>query len=452
MKKFLSIIAIVISISLMVSCGTTNNIGETNTPEPTENPVQSAAPSETPLVSSEPSPTATPIITPEPTAEPSPTTEPTPEPTPEPTAEPTPIPTIVPTQTPTPGSTEPKDIPVVKGIYLSEGNVADPAKLNKWIQFANNTEVNAFVINVKNDSGYIVYDSQNETAKAAGAIAPAFNVKQLVDELHANGIYAIARVVCFKDEIMGSTKPEWTLTKTDGTPYKETTYSSSTTWMSIANEDAGEYIVEIAREVLDKGFDEVQFDYVRFPGNGHGIDYSNLTETREYYVHKFVTYAAAELSGYILSADIFGITCIESYDAGGIGQSISIFNDNIDVISPMIYPSHYANSSTRTMGNGIGSIINGNLYEKPDLDPYGVVYDTLAVAADKISKIEGYKATMRPYLQGFTATYLPTDYWTEYGAEKFQDQIQAVYDAGYNSWIFWDSSPSYPESYFGPPE
>ncbi|MCD6322072.1 MAG: hypothetical protein J7L77_03490 [Clostridiales bacterium] len=448
MKKFLSIIAIVISISLMASCGAKNNIGETNTPEPTVNSVQSVAPSETPLVSSEPSPTATPITTTKPTNEPSPTPEPTQVPTPEPT----PVPTIAPTQTPAPGSTEPKDIPVVKGIYLSEGNVTDRTKLNKWIQFANDTEVNAFVINVKNDSGYIVYDSQNETAKAAGAIAPAFNVKQLVDELHANGIYAIARVVCFKDEIMGSTKPEWTLTKTDGTPYKETTYSSSTTWMSIANEDAGKYIVEIAREVLDKGFDEVQFDYVRFPGNGHGIDYSNLTEAREYYVHKFVTYAAAELSDHVLSVDIFGITCIESYDAGGIGQSISVFNDNIDVISPMIYPSHYANSSTRTMGNGVGSIINGNLYEKPDLDPYGVVYDTLVVAADKISKIEGYKATMRPYLQGFTATYLPTDYWTEYGAEKFQDQIQAVYDAGYKSWIFWDSSPSYPASYFGPPE
>ncbi len=448
MKKFLSIIAIVISISLMASCGAKNNIGETNTPEPTVNSVQSVAPSETPLVSSEPSPTATPITTTKPTNEPSPTPEPTQVPTPEPT----PVPTIAPTQTPAPGSTEPKDIPVVKGIYLSEGNVTDRTKLNKWIQFANDTEVNAFVINVKNDSGYIVYDSQNETAKAAGAIAPAFNVKQLVDELHANGIYAIARVVCFKDEIMGSTKPEWTLTKTDGTPYKETTYSSSTTWMSIANEEAGKYIVEIAREVLDKGFDEVQFDYVRFPGNGHGIDYSNLEESREYYVHKFVTYAAAELSDHILSVDIFGITCIESYDAGGIGQTISIFNDNIDVISPMIYPSHYANSSTRTMGNGVGSIINGNLYEKPDLDPYGVVYDTLVVAADKISKIEGYKATMRPYLQGFTATYLPTDYWTEYGAEKFQEQIQAVYDAGYNSWIFWDSSPSYPESYFGPPE
>ena len=222
--------------------------------------------------------------------------------------------------------------------------------------------------------------------------------------------------------------------------------------MSIANEEAGKYIVEIAREVLEKGFDEGQFDYVRFPGNGHDVDYSNLTESREYYVHRFVSYAASELSEYILSADIFGITCIESYDAGGIGQSIAVFRDNLDVISPMIYPSHYANSSTRTMGNGIGSIINGNLYEKPDLDPYGVVYDTLVVAKDKMDKIENYKATMRPYIQGFTATYLPNGYWTEYGREKFQAQIQAVYDAGFDSWIFWDSSPSYPASYFNPPE
>jgi hypothetical protein len=86
------------------------------------------------------------------------------------------------------------------------------------------------------------------------------------------------------------------------------------------------------------------------------------------------------------------------------------------------------------------------------LDPDGVVYDTRVVAKDKMDKIDDYKATMRPYIQGFTATYLPNGYWTEYGREKFQAQIQAVYDAGFDSWIFWDSSPSYPASYFNPPE
>ncbi|MFO7611177.1 MAG: putative glycoside hydrolase, partial [Clostridia bacterium] len=109
---------------------------------------------------------------------------------------------------------------------------------------------------------------------------------------------------------------------------------------------------------------------------------------------------------------------------------------------------HYANSSNSTMGNGVGSIINGNLYEKPDLEPYGVVYDTLVMARKKIESAEDHKAIMRPFLQGFTASYLPNGYWTEYDAEKFRLQIQAVYDAGYDSWIFWDSSPSYTTDLF----
>lgn len=441
MKKFLSIISILVLISMLASCKADNDIGETKSSEPSASPVVSKEPAATPSATPEQTPAATPESTP----------VQTPEPTQNPTAAPEPTPSASGTTSPWPSSPpkDLKDIPVVKGIYLSEGNVSDRAKLDKWINFTKETEINTFVINVKNDSGYIVYDSKNETALAHGAVTSMYNVKNLTDELHANGIYAIARVVCFKDEIMGSSNPDWALKKTDGTSYKE---NSTTTWMSIANEEAGKYLVEIAKEVLEKGFDEVQFDYIRFPGNGHDVDYSNLTESREYYVHKFVTYATEQLAGYPISVDIFGITCIESYDAGGIGQSLSVFNNNIDVISPMIYPSHYANSSTRTMGNGIGSRINGNLYEKPDLEPYGVVYDTLSVASDKMSKIEGYTATMRPYLQGFTASYLPDGFWTEYDAEKFQAQIQAVYDAGFDSWIFWDSSPSYPISYFGPPE
>jgi hypothetical protein len=351
-----------------------------------------------------------------------------------------------------PGNPDVKDIPQVKGIYLSESHVTNRDRFEKWLKLAADTEINAFIINVKNDSGFLVYDSSNETAAAAGAIRPAFNVANLIEELHANGIYAIARVVCFKDDVMGEFNSDWALKKTDGTNYRERSGGGETTWMDISNVEAGEYIVEIAREVLEKGFDEVQFDYIRFPGNGHGVDYSNLTESREFYVERFVNYASTELSDYILSADIFGITCIESYDAGGIGQSLDVFSNNVDVISPMIYPSHYANSSESTMGNGVGSIINGNLYEKPDLDPYGVVFDTLAVASYKMSQAEDFKATMRPYIQGFTATYLPSGYWTEYDYEKFRQQIQAVYDAGYDSWIFWDSSPSYPTSYFEPAE
>ncbi len=435
MKKIKMFILILMTISLLVSCGNVNSTETSQTPEPTD--IESAEPTAQPTAT--PVGTQKPTVTPTVTPSPSPTASPTqtPVPTTSPSTQPTPTPSMV------PGNPDVKEIPVVRGIYLSESHISNRTRFETWLSLAEETQINTFVINVKNDSGYLVYDSQNQTAAAAGAIAPAFNVKALTDELHEHGIYAIARIVCFKDDVMGEFNSDWALKKNDGTNYREITNSGATTWMDISNVDAGNYIVEIAREVLDKGFDEVQFDYIRFPGNGHDVDYSNLTESREFYVQRFINYASSELSDHILSADIFGITCIESYDAGGIGQSLSVFSSNVDVISPMIYPSHYANSSKSTMGNGVGSIINGNLYEKPDLDPYGVVYDTLALAASKMAKIENFKATMRPYIQGFTASYLPNGYWTDYDSEKFQLQMQAVYDAGFDSWIIWDSSPSY---------
>ena len=446
MKRFIQILALVTAVFMLVSCTNGNN---TETSQgPSETPLVSQSPSETPS----PEPTSEPTPEPTPTATPTPTTTPEPTPTPTPTPEPSPSQSPEPTPTPSmvPGNPEAKDVPVVRGIYLSESHVSNRTRFENWLKLAEETEINAFVINVKNDSGFLVYDSQNETAAAMGAIAPAFNVKNLTDELHENGIYAIARIVCFKDDVLGKNHPDWALKLKDGSPYVERSGGGETTWVDASVVEIGEYLVEVAKEVLEKGFDEVQFDYIRFPGNSHGIDYSHLTEERSFYVERFVNYASSELSDHIISADIFGITCIESYDAGGIGQSLSVFSQNVDVISPMIYPSHYANSSNSTMGNGVGSIINGNLYEKPDLDPYGVVFDTLAVATYKMNQEENFKATMRPFIQGFTATYLPTGYWAEYDAEKFRQQIQAVYDAGYDSWIFWDSSPSYPFSYFEP--
>jgi hypothetical protein len=102
----------------------------------------------------------------------------------------------------------------------------------------------------------------------------------------------------------------------------------------------------------------------------------------------------------------------------------------------MSYPSHYA----------VGQIVNKVKFDKPDLDPYGVVYNTLLKAKDRISKVDGYRAQVRPYLQDFTASWLGKGYYQSYGVDQVKQQIKAVYDAGYDEWILWDANNHYSEA------
>ena len=155
----------------------------------------------------------------------------------------------------------------------------------------------------------------------------------------------------------------------------------------------------------------------------------------------------------ILSADVFGMPLISTRDYGEIGQTLETIGWNIDYISPMIYPSHFANGAPKgSMSNGVGQVINGVKFTHPDLQPYEVVYNTLMVGKKRMEAVEGYQLKCRAYIQGFTATYLPTGYWKEYGVEEFRAQIQAVYDAGFEEWIFWNASNNYVEEAFLPKE
>lgn len=179
----------------------------------------------------------------------------------------------------------------------------------------------------------------------------------------------------------------------------------------------------------------------------------NLEEGKERHevIEEFIRYIRNNLPpDTVLSADIFGMPLISSRDYGEIGQTLETIGWSLDYICPMIYPSHFANNSKGTMGNGVGQTINGIKFTHPDLKPYDVVYNTLIVGKSRIEKVEGYNLNVRPYIQGFTASYLPEGYYMTYGVEAYRAQIQAVYDAGYDEWIFWNSPNSYVESAFCP--
>lgn len=376
-----------------------------------------------------------------------------------PTGTPAETPTSAPTPTPTPTSAaEPGagddrrssrklDVPV-KALYLNNETVRK--KLDHYIDLANKTEINAYVIDIKNDSGQLTYDSDIEAVNAAKADTPGFDIREVTKKLHDNDIMVIARMVTFKDSTITKHHPEMALKTASGS-----VFNKNSMWLDATKKEARDYILSIAKEAVQFGFDEIQFDYIRFPETSL-YDYKLELEpgqTRSEVIEGFIRYVRNNLpADTILSADVFGMPLISLKDYGEIGQSLETIGNSLDYICPMIYPSHFANNAKpgSSMANGEGQRINGVLFTHPDLKPYEVVYNTLMVGKERIDKKEGYNLDMRPYIQGFTASYLPDGYWTQYGVQEYRTQIQAVYDAGYDEWIFWNSRNEYVEAAFQP--
>ena len=383
----------------------------------------------------------------------SPTPAPTPvasiEPTPEATPEATPVvtPTPTPTQRPTPKPASEPELVKVKGLYLTPGTVGYPSKVKHYVELANNTEINAYVIDIKYDTGTICYETNVELAKKYNAIEKRYDVNYVINEFHKNNIRVIGRIVCFNDATMAINNPDFAIKKSDGSVFKISTNGGKSylAWLNPTNKETWNYISDIAEEAIKLGFDEIQLDYVRFPETTlYKYDLGNIELERSEYIDGFLEHMRKRLPGIVISADIFGNVCLASKDNGQIGQTLETVGKDIHYISPMIYPSHFASDRD----NGVGSIINGVKFTIPDLDPYGVIYNTLAVTKKRIDAVKGYDIRVRPYLQGFTASYLKEGYYQEYTKEQYEQQIQAVYDAGFEEWLFWNSKNIYAEEAF----
>ena len=212
------------------------------------------------------------------------------------------------------------------------------------------------------------------------------------------------------------------------------------TWMNPYNKKTWEYNVALAKEAIANGFDEVQFDYIRFPeGKKKNVDYGETNDKKLYEViNEFLAYARQEMPDAILSGDVFAIICESPGDFENIGQYFEKVGENLDYISPMAYPSHYAK----------GQIINGVKFPSPDFDPYGIVKNTLLKAKNRLDAVEGHKPIIRIYLQDLTALWIGSGNYQTYGAKQAREQIQAVYDSGHEEWIMWDHMNSYSEDAF----
>ena len=330
----------------------------------------------------------------------------------------------------------------VKGIYVSGWIAGMQSRFNPLIQLVNETELNAMVIDVKEDAGRVSYKSSVPWVHEVGAhVRMIGDMEALMNTLEENNIYPIARIVCFKDPILGGKKPELALKKADGSLWRD---NKGKTWLNPYNKDTWDYLLELSIEAAKLGFKEIQYDYVRFPTDGPTrlIDYGEAIEhkSKSQIIAEFLSYAKEYLEpmGVHVTADTFGIASVSTFDARNIGHELEWVGQDIDYVCPMIYPSHYANVAQ----NGVGQRINGVLFERPDLDPYGVVYHSLVTTREKIEE-SGGKADVRPWLQAFTAAYLGRGNYQVYGGEQIRAQIKATYDAGYEEWLLWNADNRY---------
>lgn len=333
-----------------------------------------------------------------------------------------------------------------KAIYLTGISAGDKKKLDHVIELTKTTELNAVVIDVK-EAGIVNYKSEVPQVVEYKLYRTYYNVDEVIKKLHENNVYVIGRIVCFKDNELVKKRADLAIKMPDGRVWRE---NGRTAWTNPYNEEVWRYNIDIAKEAADKGFDEIQFDYVRFPAaKSKDVDYGENVPSKVDAICNFLELADHELEdekGTFISADVFGIICESVYDGKALGQDLEQIGRYIDYICPMVYPSHYANASNGVMGNGYGQSINGVMFTAPDLKPYEVVYNTLLKAKDRISKTEAYKAVVRPYLQDFTASYIKNkNYYQVYGAEQVRQQIKAVYDAGYEEWILWNGGNIYSE-------
>ena len=328
----------------------------------------------------------------------------------------------------------------VRGIYISGPMAGSPGLFQNILDDMENTEINTVVIDLKNDEGRITCDIDTPVVTEIGACKPYVqDIEAVIKTLKDRGLYVIARVVAFRDPYLAEQKPEWSLHQADGSLYRD---KQGMAWVDPYCTNVWDYLVEIGTAAKEIGFDEVQFDYIRFSTDStmkNVVFDEEVTQGRSKtdVITEFVAYAYENLAsqGLFVSADVFGTIIGSEIDANAVGQIYTEMAKHLDYICPMLYPSHYG---------------QGNFgLEYPDKQPYETVLGALQkskTVMDKAAEEDGHvndQAIVRPWLQDFTASYLGEGKYISYGYDEVQLQIQAVKDAGYNEWMLWSAANKY---------
>ena len=313
----------------------------------------------------------------------------------------------------------------IRGLYVNRFAAQSTKKMRHLIGVADSTEINAFVIDVKDEFGLNYNSDDPMLRKNAGTQTKVANMKALLDTINAHGILPIARIVVFKDSVAARMNPEHVIRKADGSPWRD---HKGLTWVNPYANAIWEYNFRIAEEAVKMGFGEVQFDYIRFPEPYKSLPQQVFPESKgrgkTETLAEFLAAAKKRIDklGVRTTADIFGLVSTVN-GALEVGQRWEPMVKEVDVVLPMVYPSHYPRGSF-----GL---------RHPNADPYNTIH--IAISRGRVrTEAMGLKGErVRPWLQAFTLGP------PKYGPAEIEAQKKAVYDSGYESWVLWHPGSSY---------
>jgi hypothetical protein len=318
--------------------------------------------------------------------------------------------------------------PVVRALYVNRWAAQSTKRMRELIRIADETEINALVIDMKDEFGLNYHPSNATWARNAGNSGVIRNLPALLDTLKAHQILPIARLVVFKDSVTARVHPEWTIRQKDGSIWRD---KKGLAWVNPYHHELWQYNIGVAEELAKMGFGEIQFDYIRFPEPYPSLPTQVFPEqngvAKPDVLAHFLRNANERLDkvGARTTADIFGLVTT----VGGpleVGQWWEKLAPVTDVLLPMVYPSHYPRGSF-----GIKS---------PNAEPYQIVKTALTRAHERDRKLGITQPEhVRPYLQAFTLGA------PHYGPEQIRAQKQATYDSGYDGWVLWSPGSRYEE-------
>ena len=311
-----------------------------------------------------------------------------------------------------------------RGLYVFRYAV-NPRRLKHLISIADSTEINAFVIDVKDEFGLNFRPGDPLLKKNAGSQAKLSSLGAMVDTIRAHGILPVARIVVFKDSVAARLNPEHTIKKADGTAWRDKT---GQTWVNPYANAIWEYNFRVAEEAINMGFGEIQFDYIRFPEPYRSLPPQVFPgqngRSKPQVLAEFLSAARERFSklGVRTTADIFGLVTT----VGGaleVGQRWEPISQSVDVVLPMVYPSHYPRGSFQL--------------PRPNAAPYDVIHISISRARERDEKLGIKGEHVRPWLQAFSIGS------PAYGPEQITEQKRGVYDAGYDGWVLWEAGSRY---------
>lgn len=345
----------------------------------------------------------------------------------------------------------------VKAIYMTQCVASLPSFRDKLVKLVEETELNSIVIDIKDYTGTVSFktgDAEIDALSDRGSGCQAADMAKFIEKLHEKGIYVIGRVAVFQDPLYTAAHPDLSVQKKSGGMWKD---RKGLSFVDVGAKPFWDYIVSISKVSYDIGFDEINFDYIRFPSDGNMDDIAFIHSgdmPKKEALKKFFEYLDGKLSGtgIVTSADLFGMTTNSSYDLG-IGQILEYALLNFDYVCPMVYPSHYPDG------------FNG--WSDPNKVPYEIVKFSMdsAIEKEKILYNDVSTTTVVRLPDGSYSTTTPNlaamkrvnplqlrpwlqdnDYPVHYTPDMVRKQIQATYDAGLTSWMLWDPANTYTEA------